>query len=141
MRLEIETSSADAVFAGLVVDDTTGFPLYVRVAHSVIRQIALADMKSRDFRLPSIRRLSEQIKTTPATVQQSYHYLSGLNFVSSKSGIGYYVSVKNQQRARRFFYEETRRVLAARLLDELAAGRSVEALQELVSETARSIGR
>ena len=68
-----------------------GNPLYLQL-YSYIQDAILSGDISAGEKLPSLRRLSEELHISVTTVQQAYDQLLLEGYVSTKRGSGYYVS-------------------------------------------------
>ena len=70
-------------------DDET--PLYVQAADAVRARILGGEYRPGD-RLPSVRRLSDELCVNPATVVAAYRILTREGFVEARTGSGAYVA-------------------------------------------------
>lgn len=66
-------------------------PLYVQAADALRSRIAEGSFRPGD-KLPSVRKLSEELGLNPATVVSAYRILSSEGLIDSKAGSGAYVS-------------------------------------------------
>ncbi|TFG85446.1 MAG: PLP-dependent aminotransferase family protein [Spirochaetales bacterium] len=71
-------------------DDDT--PLYVQAADALRRRIIDGEFRRGD-RLPSIRRLSDELGVNPATVVAAYRILTRESLVEARAGSGAYVPI------------------------------------------------
>lgn len=109
-------------------------PVYLQIADEVRRCISVGVLKS-DEPLPAARRLADDLKVNPNTVQHAYRQLEQDGTVYVKRGLGTFVSpsVKEPSNARR---AAVARQIAERALREgfrhgLLASDLIAAMQEI----------
>ena len=66
-------------------------PLYVQVADAVRARIADGELREGD-KLPSVRKLSDELGVNPATIVAAYRILANEGLLSSRAGSGVFVS-------------------------------------------------
>lgn len=65
--------------------------IYLQIADMLCEKILLKVFK-QDERIPSVRELAVQLEVNPNTVMRTYDFLQGLEIISNKRGVGYFVS-------------------------------------------------
>ncbi|HXH41452.1 MAG TPA: PLP-dependent aminotransferase family protein, partial [Thermoanaerobaculia bacterium] len=65
-------------------------PLYLRIAENVTQQVASGTLRAGD-RVPSLRRLSRQMRVSITTALQAYLWLESRGYLESKPQSGFYV--------------------------------------------------
>ena len=85
--------------------------IYLQIADMICEKILLQQFR-QDERILSVREMAVQLEVNPNTVMRTYDFLQGLEIITNKRGIGYYVSSDGIQKAtdfRRsaFFQKET----------------------------------
>ena len=65
--------------------------IYLQIADMLCEKILLYSLK-QDERIPSVRELAVQLEVNPNTVMRTYDFLQGLNIITTKRGVGYFVA-------------------------------------------------
>ena len=104
--------------------------IYLQIADQIRERVLEGDWEVGE-RVPSIRELAVELGVNPNTVTKSYQRLMDRGIISSRRGLGYFVSEDARERARRemkeeFLREELPRIVRTMQLleigpDELAA--------------------
>ena len=75
------------------IDPRSAVPVYEQLVRQVVRKIVSRDMKDGD-KLPSIRQLASEVKLNPNTVAKAYRHLEIRGFVTTRKGMGVFVSTE-----------------------------------------------
>lgn len=78
----------------ILISNSADKPLYQQIKEQIIDSILKGDLKEGDS-LPSIRSFANDIKVSVLTIRRVYDDLEKEGFVSSKVGIGTFVSTGN----------------------------------------------
>ncbi|AQG79535.1 GntR family transcriptional regulator [Spirosoma montaniterrae] len=65
--------------------------IYLQIAEHVSEQVLLSRWPVGD-KIPSVRELGSELEVNPNTVMRSYEFLSQKGVISSKRGMGYFVT-------------------------------------------------
>ena len=65
--------------------------IYLQIADMLCEKILLKVFK-QDERIPSVRELAVQLEVNPNTVMRTYDFLQGLDIITNKRGVGYFVA-------------------------------------------------
>ena len=65
--------------------------IYIQIADLICEKILLKEFK-QDERIPSVRELAIDLEVNPNTVMRTYEYLQGLDIITNKRGVGFFVS-------------------------------------------------
>ena len=76
----------------------TNKPIYLQIAFMICEKILLKQFQP-DERIPSIREMAIQLEVNPNTIMRTYEFLQGLEIISNKRGVGYYVVTDGVQKA------------------------------------------
>jgi GntR family transcriptional regulator len=116
------------------IDATDPRPVFRQIVDEVGRCISIGVLKP-DEPLPAVRKLADELKVNPNTVQHAYRTLEQEGTVYVKRGLGTFISAraKDQGRGKQ---AATARQIAARMLREgfrhgLLASDLIAALQEI----------
>jgi GntR family transcriptional regulator len=74
------------------IDQRSPVPVYEQLARQIERHIVSGDL-SDGQRLPSIRELASALRINPNTVAKTYRQLENEGLVSSRKGLGIFVSI------------------------------------------------
>lgn len=66
-------------------------PIYLQIANYIIDHIITEKWKAGE-RIISVRELGAEIEVNPNTIARTYTYLSDLNLIYNKRGVGYFIS-------------------------------------------------
>ncbi len=75
--------------------------IYLQIADMICEKILLQQFR-QDERILSVREMAVQLEVNPNTVMRTYDFLQGLEIITNKRGIGYYVSADGIQKATDF---------------------------------------
>lgn len=75
--------------------------IYLQIADMICEKILLQQFR-QDERILSVREMAVQLEVNPNTVMRTYDFLQGLEIITNKRGIGYYVSSDGIQKATDF---------------------------------------
>ena len=75
------------------IDPRSAVPVYQQLVRQIVRLIVSGDLADGD-KLPSIRQLASEVKLNPNTVAKAYRHLENRGFVTSRKGMGVYVSTE-----------------------------------------------
>ncbi|MBD3278088.1 MAG: GntR family transcriptional regulator [Candidatus Aegiribacteria sp.] len=93
------------------IDPRSAVPVYQQLVRQILRLIVSGDLADGD-KLPSIRQLASEVKLNPNTVAKAYRHLENRGFVTSRKGMGVYVSSKEMD------LEEDRMEIFRQLTDD-----------------------
>jgi DNA-binding transcriptional regulator YhcF (GntR family) len=65
--------------------------IYLQIADMLCEKILLKVLK-QDERIPSVRELAVQFEVNPNTVMRTYDFLQGMDIITNKRGVGYFVA-------------------------------------------------
>lgn len=77
---------------------TANKAIYTQIADLICEKILLQEFRE-DERIPSVRELAIDLEVNPNTVMRTYEYLQGLNIITNKRGVGFFVSTTGMQHA------------------------------------------
>lgn len=77
--------------------EKTSLPLYVQIADDLLDQIELGELRPGD-RLPTERKLSEQLKVNRLTVRRAYNLLESQGLLERRQGSGTYFADRKIER-------------------------------------------
>ncbi|MBN2587021.1 MAG: GntR family transcriptional regulator [Candidatus Fermentibacteraceae bacterium] len=118
------------------IDQRSPVPVYEQLARQIERHIVSGDLADGQ-KLPSIRELASTLRINPNTVVKTYRQLENEGLVSSRKGLGIFVSILGMD------LEGSRDSLFAELTDEYvrkAAGLGMEGDQIVQGLTRRLKG-
>lgn len=72
--------------------------IYIQIADMLCEKILLKALK-QDERIPSVRELAVQLEVNPNTVMRTYDFLQGLDIITNKRGVGYFVASDGIEKA------------------------------------------
>ncbi len=75
------------------IDQRSPVPVYEQLARQIERHIVSGDLADGQ-KLPSIRELASALRINPNTVAKTYRQLENEGLVSSRKGLGIFVSVR-----------------------------------------------
>ena len=79
--------------------------IYLQIADQIRERVLEGDWEAGE-RVPSIRELAVELGVNPNTVTKSYQQLVDRGIISSRRGLGYFVSADARERARQEMREE-----------------------------------
>jgi GntR family transcriptional regulator len=103
------------------IDPRSPVPLYEQIASRVRVAIAAGELQP-GTPLPSVRKLSAQLRINPATVVQAYRDLAGDGFVTMEHGRGTFVNDVSPDRKGVEQSEQARRLIRKMLADAARLG-------------------
>lgn len=80
-------------------------PIYLQIADLVMEKIINGFWKGGD-RIPSVRELAVSLEVNPNTVIHAYGYLQDNGIIHNRRGIGYHVSERGREEAKKFKREK-----------------------------------
>ena len=120
------------------VTENDGTPIYAQIVRQVKFLVASGRL-SEGERLPSVRRLAEQLLVNPNTVARAYRDLEAEDVVVARRGAGVFVAENGSRLSRR----ERLRILRERIDALLVEARQLDVdaatLRELVDERERRL--
>lgn len=72
--------------------------IYLQIADMLCEKILLKVLRAEE-RIPSVRELAVQLEVNPNTVMRTYDFLQGLDIISNKRGVGYFVATDGVAKA------------------------------------------
>jgi GntR family transcriptional regulator len=75
----------------LNIDPDSGVPVYLQIAHSIRRSIAMGSLREGE-QVPSVREVAEELTVNPNTVAKAYQLLERDGIVVSRKGVGTFVT-------------------------------------------------
>lgn len=67
-------------------------PIYLQIADAICDRVLSGEFAA-DERIPSVREYAAEVAVNVNTVMRAYDYLSGLDIIYNKRGLGYFTSV------------------------------------------------
>jgi GntR family transcriptional regulator len=116
-----------AVGVWIDVDSRSGVPIYVQIVDQVRHAIEVGGLRTGD-RLPTVRRLAEDLAIAPNTIVKAYNELQRMGFVVSRAGVGTVVAEGIEDVARERRVEEIFERLRVLVRDAAALGISEDEL-------------
>jgi GntR family transcriptional regulator len=109
------------------VDPRSGVPIYVQILDQVRHTLKVGGLRSGE-RLPTVRRLAEDLEIAPNTVVKAYSELQREGLVVSRPGVGTVVAEGIEEVSRERRIEEVFERLRALARDAAALGISEDDL-------------
>ncbi len=106
-------------------------PMYKQITDQIKNAIAAGDLKP-DEKLPSVRELSEALKTSAITIKRAYLDLENEGYIFTRAGMGSFVAGIDRSRLRNEKLEEFRTELARMLGTGTKFGISGDDLIQLI---------
>ena len=116
-----------AVGVWIDVDSRGGVPIYVQIVDQVRHAIEFGGLRAGE-RLPTVRRLAEDLAIAPNTIVKAYSELQHMGFVVSRPGVGTVVAEGIEEVARERRVEEVFERLRVLVRDAAALGISEDEL-------------
>ena len=66
-------------------------PIYLQIADAICDRVLSGELAA-DERIPSVREYAAEVAVNVNTVMRAYDYLSGLEIIYNKRGLGYFTS-------------------------------------------------
>lgn len=66
-------------------------PIYLQIADAISDRVLSGELTA-DERIPSVREYAAEVAVNVNTVMRAYDYLSGLDIIYNKRGLGYFTS-------------------------------------------------
>lgn len=79
--------------------------IYLQICDYMAEKITAKEWKEED-KIPSVRELAVTLEVNANTVVRSYEYLSDLQIIYTKRGLGYFVASKGYTLAKKYLKEE-----------------------------------
>lgn len=117
----------------IALSQTCPDPMYKQVTDQIKHAIASGDLKPGE-KLPSVRELSEGLKTSAITIKRAYLDLETEGFIHTRAGLGSFVSAIDRERLRNQKLAEFRTALAGILATGSKFGIRGEDLVQLIRE-------
>ena len=109
------------------MDSRSGVPIYVQIVDQVRRAVEVGGLRSGE-RLPTVRRLAEDLAIAPNTIVRAYNELQRMGLVDSKPGVGTVVAEGIEEVARERRVEEVFERLRVLVRDAAVLGISEDEL-------------
>lgn len=74
-----------------MLDFSNGKAIYLQIADDICDKILMGTLEP-DRRIPSVRECAATVEVNANTVMRSYEYLSSLNIIYNKRGLGFFTS-------------------------------------------------
>jgi GntR family transcriptional regulator len=116
-----------AVAVWIEVDPRSGVPIYVQIVDQVRRAVGVGGLRPGE-KLPTVRRLAEDLAVAPNTIVKAYNELQRMGLVESRPGVGTVVAASVEEVAREQRVEEVFGRLRALVRDAAALGISEDEL-------------
>jgi GntR family transcriptional regulator len=116
-----------AVGVWIDVDPRSGVPIYVQIVDQVRHAIEFGGLRAGE-RLPTVRRLAEDLGIAPNTIVRAYNELQRMGYVVSRPGVGTVVAESIEEVARERRVEEIFERLRVLVRDAAALGISEDEL-------------
>lgn len=120
----------------IIVNTSSMVPIYEQIVDQIKLMIRHGELKENDI-LPSVRRLSKDLKISALTVKKAYDYLETEGFTITVHGKGTYVTATNTE----LLLEEQKKELEIDLEQAIQKGRrygisdeDIKSLFELILE-------
>ena len=109
----------------IVISNTSENPLYQQIKDQIKDAILREELVEGDA-LPSIRSFANDLKVSVLTIRRVYDELEKEGFITSKVGIGTFVSTSNIELLR----ESKRRLVEKKMLDMIQTAKSLNISKE-----------
>ena len=109
------------------VDPRSGVPIYVQIVEQVRHAVDVGGLRPGE-RLPTVRRLAENLAVAPNTIVKAYNELQRVGLVESRPGVGTVVAEGVEEVARERRIEEIFERLRMLVRDAAALGISEDEL-------------
>ena len=109
------------------VNPRSGVPIYVQIVDQVRHTIEFGGLRAGE-RLPTVRRLAEDLEIAPNTIVRAYNELQRMGYVVSRPGVGTVVAEGIEEVARERRVEEVFERLRVLVRDAAALGISEDEL-------------
>jgi GntR family transcriptional regulator len=116
-----------AVAVWIEVDPRSGVPIYIQIVDQVRHAVGIGGLRPGE-RLPTVRRLAEDLAVAPNTIVKAYNELQRMGLVESRPGVGTVVAASVEEVAREQRVEEVFGRLRALVRDAAALGISEDEL-------------
>jgi GntR family transcriptional regulator len=116
-----------AVVVWIDVDSRGGVPIYVQIVDQVRHTIEVGGVRAGE-RLPTVRRLAEDLEIAPNTIVRAYNELQRMGYVVSRPGVGTVVAEGIEEVARERRVEDVFERLRVLVRDAAALGISEDEL-------------
>lgn len=109
------------------MDVRSGVPIYVQIVEQVRHAVGIGGLRAGE-RLPTVRRLAEDLAIAPNTIVKAYNELQRMGLVESRPGVGTVVAAGVEEIAREQRVDEVFGRLRALVRDAAALGISEDEL-------------
>jgi GntR family transcriptional regulator len=116
-----------AIVVWIDVDSRSGVPIYVQIVDQVRHAVEVGGLRAGE-RLPTVRRLAEDLAIAPNTIVRAYNELQRVGLVESRPGVGTVVAEGIEEVARERWVEEIFERLRVLVHDAAALGISEDEL-------------
>jgi GntR family transcriptional regulator len=116
-----------AVVVWIEVDPRSGVPIYVQIVEQVRHAVDVGGLRPGE-RLPTVRRLAEDLTIAPNTIVKAYNELQRAGLVESRPGVGTVVTEGVEEVTRERRIEEIFERLRVLVRDAAALGISEDDL-------------
>jgi GntR family transcriptional regulator len=114
---------------------TTGVPIYQQLAEQICAGIARGRLKP-DYRLPSVRELSQTLVVNPNTVARAYTELERDGVLYTRPGLGVFVKQFPPPLSKKARRERLSSPVEQLLVEAVRLGSTLEEVQELIESRA-----
>jgi len=121
----------------LRLNQSSGIPLYLQLMEQVKHAVETGALKSGD-RLPTIRKLAEDLVMNPNTVARAYRELEHEGIIELKHGSGAFISESTAWRAK--VSKKAQAVVQSAVERLLASGLSASEIRRLVENELALLG-
>jgi len=113
----------------VLTSNTSDIPLYQQIKDQIKDAILTGDLAEGDS-LPSIRNFANDLKVSVLTVRRVYDELEEEGFITSRAGIGTFVSAGNLELLR----DSKRRLVEQKMQDMIQTAKSLNISKEELNE-------
>jgi len=113
----------------VLISNTSDIPLYQQIKDQIKDAILTGDLAEGDS-LPSIRNFANDLKVSVLTVRRVYDELEEEGFITSRAGIGTFVSAGNLELLR----DSKRRLVEQKMQDMIQTAKSLNISKEELNE-------
>jgi len=113
----------------LDVDPNSGVPIYVQIVQGVKHALEVGTLRPKE-RLPTVRKLAEELTIAPNTVVKAYNELQRMGLVQSRPGLGTVVVAEPGKAVRAQQVEDLYQRLGVLVRDAVGLGITEDELWE-----------
>jgi GntR family transcriptional regulator len=118
------------------IDTASRLPIYEQLAQQIREAIARGELQPEE-RLPSVRRLSDELVVNPNTIARAYTELERAGLVVSRPGLGVFVAQPRAELTRAARDRRLAELLDRWLTEAVHLGYTAEEVVRLVRERVR----